>query len=194
MSAPGYADATRRPKLRSRSEASSCEDTTPPPTLTVNGSLEMALECGASTWQDPGASATDACGPVTVDRYNSGEDAYGPGPNPSAEGTYSVQYIARNNTGEASAVRTVTVEDTLAPLLALNGEPEMTHTCGTPFVDPGVTAEDVCYGNLTQSVQVFGYVNGWVPGTYTLEYMVTDGGGNAAAPVQRTVTVANCPW
>ncbi|SEL00823.1 protein of unknown function [Stigmatella aurantiaca] len=188
------ADATKRPKLRVRYSAPACSFERPAPTLTVNGSLEMTLECGASTWQDPGASATDACGPVTVERYNSGEDAYGPGPNPNAEGTYSVQYIARNLNGEASAVRTVTVEDTLAPQLTLNGEPEMTHTCGTAFVDPGVTAQDACYGDLTQSVQVFGYVNGWVPGTYTVEYFVTDSGGNAAAPLVRTVTVANCPW
>jgi hypothetical protein len=189
-----FADASKRPTLRVSYSAPACSFERPAPTLIVNGSLEMTLECGQSTWQDPGASATDACGPVTVERYNSGEDAYGPGPNPNAVGTYSVQYIARNLNGEASAVRTVTVQDTLPPAFQLNGGTEVAHTCGSQWVDPGFVAQDACYGNLAQSVQVSGYVNGWAPGTYTVTYQATDSAGNAAAPVTRTVTVANCPW
>jgi hypothetical protein len=203
LSSPGYEtsyystefpDAGKHPKLEIRYEVASCEDTTPVPTLAVNGSLELTLECGVDTWQDPGATAEDACGPVTVERYNSGEDAYGPGPNPNAEGTYSVQYIARNAAGDTSAVRTVHVEDTLPPTFTLNGGTEVAHTCGSQWVDPGFTAQDACYGDIRQSVQVSGYVNGWVPGTYTVTYLATDSGGNSAPAVTRTVVVANCPW
>ncbi|WP_232293125.1 immunoglobulin-like domain-containing protein [Stigmatella aurantiaca] len=203
LSSGGYAtvyystwatDPNRRPKLEIRYEELSCEETTPAPTLTVQGSLELTLECGVDAWQDPGATATDACGPVTVERYNSGEDAYGPGPNANAEGTYSVQYIARNHHGEASAVRTVTVEDTLPPVFQLNGGTQVAHTCGSQWVDPGFIAQDACYGDISQSVQVTGYVNGWVPGTYTVTYVATDSGGNSAPALTRTVEVANCPW
>ncbi|MDC0711935.1 DUF5011 domain-containing protein [Stigmatella sp. ncwal1] len=190
-----YPDASKRPKLEIRyEEALSCEETTPAPTLAVNGSLELTLECGVDAWQDPGVTATDACGPVTVERYNSGEDAYGPGPNANAEGIYSVQYIARNQNGEANAVRTVTVNDTLPPVFQLNGGSQVAHTCGSQWVDPGVIAQDACYGDISQSVQVTGYVNGWVPGTYTVTYVATDSGGNAAPVLTRTVEVANCPW
>jgi hypothetical protein len=57
-----------------------------------------------------------------------------------------------------------------------------------------VDARDACYGDVSPTVQRSGYVNGWVPGTYTVVYSVTDSGGNSAPPVTRTVQVSNCPW
>lgn len=39
-----------------------------------------------------------------------------------------------------------------------------------------------------------GYVNGWVAGTYTVVYTLTDSGGNSAPTLTRTVQVVNCPW
>jgi hypothetical protein len=93
-----------------------------------------------------------------------------------------------------SAIRSVQVEDTLPPALKLKGTAQMTHTCGSQWVDPGVEAMDACYGDVSPTVRVTGYVNGWVAGTYTLLYEVTDSGGNSAPPVTRTVNVINCPW
>jgi hypothetical protein len=85
-----------------------------------------------------------------VHRYNSGQDAYGPGPNTRAEGSYSVQYIAWDASGATvSAIRTVTVDDRTAPTLRLRGEARMRHTCGSGWVDPGVEALDACYGAPT---------------------------------------------
>jgi hypothetical protein len=177
-------------------------------TLVLHGSSEMTLECGQSTWTDPGAEAWDVgCVPVPVHKYNSGDDDgdgvpgaqdsddYGPGPATSAEGTYSVQYIAWNAAGTTvSAIRSVTVQDSTPPTLRLRGAVQVTHTCGSQWVDPGVESMDACYGDVSPTVKVTGQVNGWVPGTYTLRYEVTDSGGNSAPPVTRTVTVANCPW
>ncbi|HYH94442.1 immunoglobulin-like domain-containing protein [Hyalangium sp.] len=37
-------------------------------------------------------------------------------------------------------------------------------------------------------------MNGWVAGSYTVIYEVTDSGGNSAPPVTRRVDVINCPW
>ncbi|HYH94441.1 hypothetical protein [Hyalangium sp.] len=86
---------------------STCPGEVQGPTLILHGSSEMTLECGVDTWTDPGADAWDmACTPLEVHRYNSGSDAYGPGPDTSAEGTYSVQYIAWNAAGTTvSAIR-----------------------------------------------------------------------------------------
>jgi hypothetical protein len=70
----------------------------------------------------------------------------------------------------------------------------MTHACGSPWVDPGVVAMDACYGDVKPSVVKTGYVNGWVPGLYTVRYELTDGGGNAALAVVRMVQVTDCPW
>ena len=190
-----FPDATRRPKLElTYSVPRTCEEPGEP-TLVLNGPSQLTLECGVSTWTDPGAQASDACGPLRVHTYNSGKDAYGPGPNTRAEGSYSVQYIAWNSEGTTvSAIRTVNVEDRRAPSLALNGAARMTHTCGSQWVDPGVVALDACYGDVSATVRRTGEVNGWVAGTYTVSYAVTDSGGNSAAPVTRTVQVANCPW
>lgn len=166
-----------------------------PTTLTLNGDQVMTLECGVDTWVDPGAQAWDACGPLEVHRYNSGSDPYGPGPNANAEGSYSVQYIAWDATGyTVSAIRTVHVDDRTAPSLVLKGPSDMTHTCGSGWVDPGVKAMDACYGDVTAQVVKKGSVNGWVPGTYKVVYELRDSGGNKAQPVTRTVRVSNCPW
>jgi hypothetical protein len=175
--------------------------------LTLLGAQEMTLECGVDTWVDPGAVATEWCSMVEVHRYNTGDDDrdgvpgsqdpddYGPGPDTSAEGSYSVQYIAWNEAGTTvRAIRTVHVNDSRAPTLSLRGPAQMTHTCGSPWVDPGVEAMDACYGDVSPTVVPSGYVNGWVPGTYTVTYTLTDSGGNSAPPVTRTVNVANCPW
>jgi uncharacterized protein len=165
------------------------------PTLQLQGSSELTLECGKDVWTDPGAKASDACGPLEVHTYNSGNDASGPGPNTRAEGTYPVQYIAWNSTGaEASAIRSVRVTDRTPPTLRLKGQAQGVHTCGTAWVDPGVEALDACYGNVTPSVVTTGYVNGWVEGTYTVRYDVGDGRGNSAPPLTRTLEVVNCPW
>jgi hypothetical protein len=167
------------------------------PRLVVNGSTEMTLECSAgSTYSDAGAQSFDGCGnAIPVHAFNTGTDSSGPGPNPGAEGTYSVSYVAWDSAGRTvSAIRAVTVNDTLAPSLALKGAARMTHTCGSQWVDPGVDAMDACYGNVAPQVQRSGTVNGWAAGTYMVTYSLTDSGGNSAASVTRTVDVVNCPW
>ncbi|MFL5343815.1 MAG: immunoglobulin-like domain-containing protein [Hyalangium sp.] len=166
------------------------------PSLTVHGSLDMTLECGQDVWVDPGAEAWDsACHPLTVHTYNTGHDSAGPGPNTCAEGTYSVQYIAWDSAGKTvGAIRSVKVDDTQPPTLMLKGAEHMTLQCGHGYVEPGWEAWDACYGNITPEVKVYGYPNGWVAGTYTVTYTLTDSGGNSAPTLTRTVDVVNCPW
>ncbi len=166
-------------------------------TVTLNGAAEMTLECGVDAWSDAGATATDGDGnPLEVVTYNSGHDAYGPGPNANAVGTYSVQYAAYDaNWNTASAVRTVNVQDTRAPTLTLNGAEVINFQCGSNYdYSQDVTATDTCYGNLSAAVVRTGEVNGWVEGSYTLVYSLSDGSGNAAPSVTRTVNVVACPW
>lgn len=166
------------------------------PTLQVNGDLDMLLECGETVWTDPGAEAFDAtCAPIEVHYYNSGHDQYGPGPATCAEGLYYVQYIAWDAMGQTvSAIRSVTVNDSKPPSLALKGPTHMVHQCGSQWVDPGWTAFDTCYGDIAPEVQWTGFPNGWVEGVYTVQYTLTDSGGNSAPPLTRTVEVVNCPW
>jgi hypothetical protein len=181
--------------LTSVENVSACPQVTEP-TLVLQGSSAMTLECGVDSWVDPGARAWDVgCAPLEVHRYNSGSDPYGPGPNTSAEGTYSVQYIAWNAAGTTvSAIRSVRVDDRTPPSLKLKGPASVTHTCGAPWVDPGVEAVDACYGDVSPTVRRLGDVNGWAEGTYAVRYEVTDSGGNSAPALTRVVEVVDCPW
>jgi len=167
------------------------------PSLALNGSAPLTLECGAGQlYSDLVARALDGCGnPIPVHAFNTGTDDSGPGPAMGAEGSYSVSYAAWDAMGHTvNAIRTVIVDDTTAPTLTLRGAAQMTHTCGRQWVDPGVEARDACYGDISPQVLRQGYVNGWAAGTYTVAYTLRDPGGNSATPVSRTVTVANCPW
>jgi uncharacterized repeat protein (TIGR01451 family) len=156
-------------------------DTTPP-TLTLNGASLITVECHTS-FTDPGATAGDNCagdltGAITV----SGSV------NVNSPGTYPLTYTVSDGAGHTvSATRTVTVVDTIKPIITLNGASPLTWECHTPFTDPGATASDSCDSSVPVSVS--GVVNANAVGTYTLTYTASDDSGNAAVPVTRTVIV-----
>jgi len=78
------------------------------------------------------------------------------------------------------------------PVLTIIGDAEMTviqDNDGT-YVDQGALATDAEDGAISHLVELSGQVvNLAVPGTYTIDYDVTDVHGNSAITVQRTVTV-----
>ncbi|KFE62016.1 hypothetical protein DB31_4459 [Hyalangium minutum] len=155
-----------------------------PPTLALNGPANDTFACGVN-YVDPGATATDACDTnVVVTATQTG--------NPDEPGTFIITYSARdasNNVVASPVTRTVTVGDDAPPTLVLVGSPTPSLECGTPFNDPGATANDVCFGDVTGSIQVAGSVNSGTPGSYPLTYTVTDPSGQSATPVTRTVSV-----
>jgi hypothetical protein len=149
-----------------------------PPTITLNGDDQLTVECGSFT--DPGATAT-ACGasvPVTV---NGAVDAHTPG-------IYSLTYSATTSGGTAEVTRIVTVVDTAAPIITLNGASTLQVECHTSFTDPGATATDACSGSVP--VTASGSIDPNTPGTYTITYTATDG-SHPATPVTRTVNVVD---
>src|ERR1051325_1169798 len=82
-----------------------------PPTITLNGDDVITLECGTA-FTDPGATAS-VCGnsvPVTTT-----------GTFVNAPGTYTLTYSATANGFTTQATRIVTVVDTVAPVITLNG-------------------------------------------------------------------------
>ena len=151
-----------------------------PPTITLNGDDQVTLECG-SGFTDPGATASVCGNPVPVTVTGS--------VNPNAPGTYTLTYSATANGFTSEATRIVTVQDTVAPVITLNGANPMTVGFGTVFTDPGATASDGCAGDLTSAIVVTGSVNTNVVGDYTLTYTVSDPSGHSDTKV-RTVTVS----
>ena len=108
-------------------------------------------------------------------------------------GVYVVTYDVSDGSGNnaTQTTRTVTVEDTVPPALALIGGASVTLECPANYIEEGATADDACEGDLAGRIQIEGSVDDRTPGVYTLTYSVVDGEGNAAAPVTRTVTVVD---
>jgi choice-of-anchor A domain-containing protein len=155
-----------------------------PPTLTLNGSTSMALECG-SPYSEPGASARDQCAgtvPVTV----SGSV------NNWMPGVYALGYSTNDGLGHSvSATRTVTVSDTLAPQIQPRPGPSTLQCNGTPYEDPGATANDACAGDLTPAITTTSNLDQTRSGQYTVTYRVEDASGNVGTAV-RALTVGPC--
>ncbi len=153
------------------------------PTLTLNGPSSVTVECHTS-FTDQGATTSDNCadsGAVTV---TGSVDVNTPG-------TYTLTYNVSDWAGNAAppVTRTVTVVDTIKPVITLNGSSTMTVECHTSFSDPGATASDSCDSSVP--VVATGSVDVETPGTYTLTYNATDDSGNQAVTVTRTVTVVD---
>lgn len=98
-------------------------------------------------------------------------------------------YIVRDASGNrAEAVRKIKKEDTTAPTITLKGSSNIYISQNSTYQEPGYTAIDACDGDVTSKVQVSGYVNTKVLGSYTLLYIVKDASGNETT-VKRVVHV-----
>lgn len=86
---------------------------------------------------------------------------------------------------------TVTVVDTQSPVITLLGANPGTNFVDH-YIDPGATATDPVYGNLTGSIIVSGDLNTNAPGTYTVTYSVTNPSGDNAM-TNRTVVIIPVP-
>jgi hypothetical protein len=191
-----------------------CDGSSTTPVLSISNQ-DLYYECtGAeigNVWEAPVVTASDTCeGNIPVHQYNTGDDDedgipgsedpddFGPGPTTEVEGQYYVQYLAWDESFNIeSAILTVYVSDTTKPVITLNG-PEYTQVeCFMPspeseadsYVDPGASASDICYGDLSSQVITYGEVNPQFPGVYTLEDQVKDLAFNQADPIIRTVEV-----
>ena len=82
-------------------------------------------------------------------------------------------------------------QDTVAPVITLNGVSPVIVQVGGTYTDAGATASDDIDGDITSDIVVTGFVNTSVAGTYSLNYNVADAAGNEAVTVSRVVIVEN---
>jgi hypothetical protein len=87
----------------------------------------------------------------------------------------------------------VVVQDTTLPTLTLLGTNPLGIAIGTPFVDPGASASDICAGDLTSAIGVTGSVNTNQAGSYMLTYTVADPSGNTGTTNRTVVVLAKTP-
>ena len=157
---------------------------TAPPKITLNGGSDVTVQVGG-TYTDAGATASDSLdGDLTSSIATSGSV------NADQVGTYQVNYSVMDKAGNgASAARTVRVVDTVPPVIAMNGKPDVTVEMHSIYTDAGANATD----NYDPAVQVIssGTVDTGKAGDYNITYSASDSSGNKATPLVRTVHVVD---
>ena len=159
-----------------------------PPVLTLVGNVTYYLQ-GSFPWHDPGATASDILyGDLTSKIVVGGQTVNSFAP---AGTSFLVTYNVVNpdHLRAIQLNRTVTIIDTIPPIITLDGSTSVTHQGATPWIDPGYTAYDLLDGVLTADVIVGGHVNIMAPAgtSVVLSYNVHDHAGNWAIPRYRTV-------
>jgi len=80
--------------------------------------------------------------------------------------------------------------DSIAPILTLKGDSNITITKGDIYLELGAFAEDNVDGNITNLIKITGEVNTNTIGNYTITYSITDNAGNTSIGY-RYITVAD---
>ncbi len=158
-----------------------------PPNMTVNTD---SGQCSANVTV-PMAFADDNCTISSfVNSYNSG------GANASGVyliGTTTVTFTATDSSNKTiTCSMDITVVNSQNPEITLNGNNPLTiEACGT-YNELGATATDPCFGNLTGDIVInTSGLNTSIVGTYNVTYNVSNGNGNAATQLIRTVNVVD---
>src|SRR5699024_5568453 len=157
------------------------------PVISLNGDNPMELEVG-STYDEPGATAEDDVDGDVSDAIEVSGDV-----DTSTVGEYEVVYTVSDAAGnEATETRIAHVdapasleedeesEDTIAPVISLNGDNPMELEVGSTYDEPGATAEDDVDGDVSDAIEVSGDVDTSTVGEYEVVYTVSDAAGNEA--------------
>jgi len=160
-----------------------------PPTITSSTLTNRTIQCGSSTnifsitaagtaplfiqWQTNGTpvtSATNSTFALTNLHFAT---------------ITNVAVVITNAYASLTSNAVLTVQDTLAPVITLNGSNPFFIELGSTYNDPGATAADACAGSL--AVAVSGSVNTNALTTNTVFYTANDGFNNVTNT--RTVIV-----
>lgn len=161
------------------------------PLITLLGFSSTTTEAGLP-YVDAGATAVDR---MDVDITGmivygvNGTTTIGAIINTAILGGNIITYdVTDSDTIAASQVtRTVSVVDTTAPVITLNGPQQVTINTGDIYTDAGATSTDSF--DPSPTLNSTSTVNTAIPGEYTVTYTSTDSSGNEAEPVVRNVIV-----
>jgi len=153
------------------------------PVVTVLGNNPYYVEYNSGTWSDQGSSVSDeSTTSFTQEVYNPGGTKVSSFSNGTL-GDWKIRYIYTDVSGNVGyADRTVTVRDTIAPVVTVNGSNPYTMYTTDTYVEYWATADG------GETVTRSGYLNTGTVGTYYYTYSATDSSGNTGSAV-RTIVV-----
>jgi len=159
-----------------------------PPTTTLLGGATTTVQCG-DPYSDAGATATDLC-----DGNLNGAIVVTGSVSTDTPGQYVLTYSVSDAAGNAatSVTRTVTVVDTIAPVITRFGSATLIIACAATYTDPGAAAIDTCDADVAVTVNSSGVIPS-VPGSYSVVFTATDAAGNRAT-ASRNVIVVSAPF
>lgn len=107
---------------------------------------------------------------------------------------YKAKFVHRTSNIVFDLENQVEVKDLKAPEIYLKGEAEVEMYVGNSYIEQGCTAFDDYDGEVSQNIQISGYVDSNVVGTYYLAYSVSDSSGNQSVNVRRKVSIKFLPF
>ena len=147
-------------------------------------------------YSDPGVIAYDPNTDTDISDRVTFSDSPEPINNQTSPGTYTRTYRVTNDAGlTTTRERSFFVQepeqsgDDVPPVITLHGNDTLRIPQGQEYTEPGYEALDNVDGNITARVQVIDSVDINIPGTYTVEYNVSDMAGNPAEAKYRVVIV-----
>jgi len=160
-----------------------------PPSITGSSLANQTVQCGSNNLSFVITAAGTP--PLNIQWSLDGK----PVPNATNAGffltnlhlpNHTVAVVVTNPYGSVTNSAVVTVQDTLAPVITLNGTNPLFIELGGAFNDPGASATDLCAGII--GIMASGAVNTNSVSTNTVTYTADDGDGNIATAT-RTVIV-----
>lgn len=155
------------------------------PVITLNGDSTIFVR-QYDSYEDEGATALDKQdGDLTSDISVTGTV------NVNTPGNYEIKYDVTDSDGNKAitVTRKVVVIERDLPIIKLNGTNPTYVTITKSYTEPGATAFDINYGDISSSIVTSGSVDTSTLGTYYIKYNVTNEDGMKAPEVTRKVIV-----
>ncbi|MFK8011888.1 MAG: DUF5011 domain-containing protein, partial [Marinicellaceae bacterium] len=160
-------------------------------TLTVDGAPIVTAPAKINTEATANLTAVDIGTATATDLVDGSLTPIADNLGPYPVGETQVIWSAADSSGTVgSAIQTIIITDTIAPLITLIGEATIDLIIGDIYSEQGASAQDLVDGDISSNIITTGTVDTQTVGTYTINYNVNDTANNAAQQVTRTVNVA----